>query len=277
MGWNPVVTPTTTATIPASACSSAPSPNGPTTAGTLSHDIRAEQEKLAWADTLVVQFPLWWYGMPAILKGWFDRVFVKGFAFGLTGERPPSALRRRRAGRKARHGVITAGARATAFGPRGVNGELNELLFPLLHGMFWYTGMSGAAAAARPRRRPATGEDYRRPPPGYGSGCAPCPPPSRSPFATRTAATTTTSCSSTRTWPAPTGARPPTTRPHPPRHTPNRADAPRPGRRGSPGTSTARIRTTAQESKKAVGPVEESTGPTASVAGTGFEPATSGL
>ncbi|MGW4445026.1 NAD(P)H-dependent oxidoreductase [Streptomyces sp. NPDC004682] len=46
--------------------------------GTLSPDISAEHDKLSWADTLVVQFPLWWYGMPAILKGWFDRVFVGG-------------------------------------------------------------------------------------------------------------------------------------------------------------------------------------------------------
>ncbi|WP_199836286.1 NAD(P)H-dependent oxidoreductase, partial [Streptomyces sp. NRRL F-4489] len=52
--------------------------------GRLSPDIADEQRKLAWADTLVLQFPLWWYGMPAILKGWFDRVFVKGFAFGHT-------------------------------------------------------------------------------------------------------------------------------------------------------------------------------------------------
>ena len=48
------------------------------------HDpaVTREQEKLLRADALVVQFPLWWYGMPAILKGWFDRVLVSGFAFG---------------------------------------------------------------------------------------------------------------------------------------------------------------------------------------------------
>ncbi|GGS53606.1 hypothetical protein GCM10010238_48850 [Streptomyces griseoviridis] len=36
-------------------------------AGTLAPDVRAEQEKLLWADTLVFPFPLWWYTMPAIL------------------------------------------------------------------------------------------------------------------------------------------------------------------------------------------------------------------
>ena len=33
------------------------------------------------ADLLVLQFPLWWYGVPAILKGWVDRVFESGFAY----------------------------------------------------------------------------------------------------------------------------------------------------------------------------------------------------
>ncbi|GAA5176461.1 NAD(P)H-dependent oxidoreductase [Pseudonocardia eucalypti] len=113
--------------------------------GTLSPDIRAEHEKLAWADTLVVQFPLWWYGMPAILKGWFDRVFVKGFAYGVRDPDHP--------GRTLRYGeglladkraltVMTSGSPGPALGPRGVNGQLDQVLFPLLHGTLWYTGMT---------------------------------------------------------------------------------------------------------------------------------------
>ena len=51
--------------------------------GTLTPDVRAEQEKLLWADTIVLQFPLWWYSMPAILKGWVDRVFTRNFAYGV--------------------------------------------------------------------------------------------------------------------------------------------------------------------------------------------------
>ncbi|MET9018428.1 NAD(P)H-dependent oxidoreductase [Actinopolymorpha sp. NPDC004070] len=113
--------------------------------GTLSPDVAAEQEKLRWADTVVVQFPLWWYGMPAILKGWFDRVFVKGFAYGVTDPAHP--------GRTLRYGqgplsgkrvltVLTSGSPEAPLGPRGINGELHHVLFPLLHGTFWYTGMS---------------------------------------------------------------------------------------------------------------------------------------
>ena len=37
-------------------------------------DIAAEQEKLRWADTVIFQFPLWWFSMPAIMKDWVDRV-----------------------------------------------------------------------------------------------------------------------------------------------------------------------------------------------------------
>ncbi|MGP3943377.1 MULTISPECIES: NAD(P)H-dependent oxidoreductase [Streptomyces] len=112
-------------------------------AGTLSEDIRAEQEKIAWADALIVQFPLWWYGMPAILKGWFDRVFVKGFAYGVRG--PDGRTLRygdgKLAGKRAMV-VLTAGAPEDTMGPRGVNGAIGDLLFPLHHGTFWYSGMS---------------------------------------------------------------------------------------------------------------------------------------
>jgi NAD(P)H dehydrogenase (quinone) len=112
--------------------------------GTLSPDIVAEQAKIAWADTLVLQFPLWWYGMPAILKGWFDRVFVKGFAFGVTD--PATGLTQRYgdgnlAGKRAMV-VVTAGAREESLGPRGINGALDDLLFPLHHGTLWYAGVS---------------------------------------------------------------------------------------------------------------------------------------
>ncbi|HEX5116787.1 MAG TPA: NAD(P)H-dependent oxidoreductase [Pseudonocardiaceae bacterium] len=109
------------------------------THGTLSADIRAEQSKLDRADAVVLQFPLWWYGMPAILKGWFDRVFVKGYAYGV-----PNAQRYGAgtlAGKRAMV-ITTTGSAEAALGPRGINGQLDEVLFPLLHGTLWYTGMA---------------------------------------------------------------------------------------------------------------------------------------
>src|SRR3546814_19564364 len=50
--------------------------------GRQSRDIALEQEKLLWADALILQFPLWWFSMPAILKGWLERVYASGFAYG---------------------------------------------------------------------------------------------------------------------------------------------------------------------------------------------------
>lgn len=38
---------------------------------------------IAWCDTLIFVYPTWWYGLPAILKGWLDRVLVPGVAFEL--------------------------------------------------------------------------------------------------------------------------------------------------------------------------------------------------
>src|SRR3982751_5796187 len=36
-------------------------------------DIQAELDKLLWCDFLILQFPLWWFSVPAIMKGWIDR------------------------------------------------------------------------------------------------------------------------------------------------------------------------------------------------------------
>jgi putative NADPH-quinone reductase len=49
--------------------------------GSLSSDIKRELEKIAWASHIIFQFPLWWFSVPAILKGWLDRELVKGFAY----------------------------------------------------------------------------------------------------------------------------------------------------------------------------------------------------
>jgi len=45
-------------------------------------ELQAEMDKLDWCDLLIFQFPLWWLGPPAILKGWIDRVFAPDAAYG---------------------------------------------------------------------------------------------------------------------------------------------------------------------------------------------------
>ncbi|MFI6846733.1 NAD(P)H-dependent oxidoreductase [Kitasatospora sp. NPDC050467] len=44
--------------------------------------MAAEQEKVLWSDAVVLQFPMWWFSAPAIMKGWIDRVFTAGFGYG---------------------------------------------------------------------------------------------------------------------------------------------------------------------------------------------------
>lgn len=110
-----------------------------TLAGRLSADVAAEQEKVRWSDAVVLQFPMWWFGAPAILKGWIDRVFTSGFGYG--PRVPPPYAEGALAGRRALVSV-TAGARESSFSDRGIHGRLTDVLHPLQHGLFWFTGMA---------------------------------------------------------------------------------------------------------------------------------------
>jgi NAD(P)H dehydrogenase (quinone) len=78
--------------------------------------------------------------MPAILKGWVERVFAYGLAYGVgvhEGERWGERMPR---GRRAMLSV-TVGRRAPHYSDRGVNGSLPDLLFPIQHGILFYPGM----------------------------------------------------------------------------------------------------------------------------------------
>lgn len=50
-------------------------------------DAKAEQKELLKYDTIVFQYPFYWYNIPAILKQWFDAVFEYQFAYGSEGDK----------------------------------------------------------------------------------------------------------------------------------------------------------------------------------------------
>lgn len=49
--------------------------------GKLSPEVQIEQQHIQWADTLIIIHPIWWTGLPAMMKGYIDRVFSYGFAY----------------------------------------------------------------------------------------------------------------------------------------------------------------------------------------------------
>ena len=49
--------------------------------GTVTEDIKTEQTDISWADAVIMICPIWWTSVPAILKGYIDRVFSIGFAY----------------------------------------------------------------------------------------------------------------------------------------------------------------------------------------------------
>lgn len=111
--------------------------------GEVPADVRREQENLAAAELLVLQFPLWWYGPPAMMKGWIDRVLQSGFA---QGEMDPDTGLPLRYGdgqliRRRALIIVTAGDDSRTLGPRGLSGDIESLLFPLTHGALWYVGI----------------------------------------------------------------------------------------------------------------------------------------
>lgn len=114
------------------------------TQGRSAPDVAGEQAKLADAELLILQFPLWWYGPPAILKGWLDRVLTDSFAYDNELD-PVHGVPRRYGdgGLTARRAlvVVTAGEDERTIGPRGVSGDLDSLLFPMTHGALWYVGI----------------------------------------------------------------------------------------------------------------------------------------
>jgi len=95
-------------------------------AGTLPAMVAAEIERLDRADLLILQYPMWWHLPPAILKGWFDRVFTYGAVY--------TSRQRFEAGRFAGKRAllsVTVGTSAETYAFDGRSGDIDLLLWPV--------------------------------------------------------------------------------------------------------------------------------------------------
>ncbi|CEJ14779.1 General stress protein 14 [bacterium YEK0313] len=104
--------------------------------GGLSADIRDELDKLLWCDCLILQFPLFWFSLPAILKGWIDRVFVNGVVYGGGKWYDRGGRRRRRAML-----AFSTGCFPSMCGADGINGDMDIILWPIQNGVLRFAGM----------------------------------------------------------------------------------------------------------------------------------------
>ena len=99
-------------------------------------DIQAEQEFVRWADALFFVFPIWWSSMPAIMKGYIDRIFSFGFAYTADEKGPQGLLQ----GKKV-YLINTTGADEETNTQHGVFQSMQNLVDT---GIFQFCGMEVA-------------------------------------------------------------------------------------------------------------------------------------
>ena len=112
-------------------------------------DLKREQARFIKADLMIVLFPIWWGGLPGILKGWFDRVLAFGFAYA-DGRRFTTGFFH---GKRGLIGMVTGGT-PERFSPTGVYGDIAQVLWPVQHCMIEYLGFEALppfVAYAAPR------------------------------------------------------------------------------------------------------------------------------
>lgn len=96
-------------------------------------DVAAEQARIDRADTLVLVYPVYWWSMPALLKGWIDRVFANGWAFDFSSDA--------KLVKKLRHlRVHLVGIGGADGGTYERHGYANAMKTQIDHGIFDYCG-----------------------------------------------------------------------------------------------------------------------------------------
>jgi NAD(P)H dehydrogenase (quinone) len=97
-------------------------------------DVAKEQERIARADAICLVFPLFWWGMPSMTKGWVDRVWTWGWAYDQLDD-PEQSLQRPRSGVL----LIPAGARSDEMENAGYLAALETAWIKGTFGYFGFT------------------------------------------------------------------------------------------------------------------------------------------
>ncbi len=106
------------------------------TGSEFSPDIQAEMDKIRSADLIIIHFPLWWGGPPAILKGWLERVLAMGFAWNSDGRYSSGLLK----GKKILL-TVSVGDPKTYYSPDGMHkATVEQHLYPITHSTLAYCG-----------------------------------------------------------------------------------------------------------------------------------------
>ena len=100
-------------------------------------DVEDEISKLEWCELMIWQFPLWWFGLPAILKGWVDRVFAMGRTYGGGRIYDNGVFKGKRALLS-----LTTGGPAAAYVKGGFQGDIQAILRPIQRGMLQFLGFT---------------------------------------------------------------------------------------------------------------------------------------
>ncbi|XP_031167469.1 ribosyldihydronicotinamide dehydrogenase [quinone]-like [Sander lucioperca] len=103
--------------------------------GKLCSDIMEEQRKLTQADLVIFQFPMYWFTVPAIVKGWIDRVLTLGYAHSPENRYSQGIFKDKKAMLS-----FTTGSPESMFSANGINGDMNVTLWPLQNGILHYCG-----------------------------------------------------------------------------------------------------------------------------------------
>ncbi|GAV21843.1 NAD(P)H-dependent oxidoreductase [Carboxydothermus pertinax] len=101
--------------------------------GKVPEDIAEEQEHIKWADVITFVYPVWWTGLPAMLKGYVDRVFSYGFAYQYVDGNPVGLLE----GKKALL-FCTTGASNEIYEQIGMHNSMKQTTD---QGIFGFTGI----------------------------------------------------------------------------------------------------------------------------------------